>query len=293
MPSFQPPPWASQPCRTATVEVQEEGGATHTQPVDKQPWYLFGRDASACDVPLDHPTASRQHAALVHHSDGRVFVIDLGSTHGTTLDGARLPPNKPTVLKNGAELRFGQLPTLFVVRDVESSGEKRARGDGDDGAGSGTAAAAAAGGDGAAGGGSGAPSRGPRIKPEREGTTVRCAHLLVKHKDVRRPRSWKEDPVTRTKEEALAMIEEFRARLVAAAAANEGAGPATALQQEFEALAAVESHCSSAKRGGDLGPFGPGQMQAAFEDATYALAVGELSGPIFSDSGVHLILRTG
>lgn len=33
-------------------------------------------------------------------------------------------------------------------------------------------------------------------------------------------------------------------------------------------------------------------MQRAFEDATYALQVGELSGPVFSDSGVHLILRT-
>lgn len=36
-----------------------------------------------------------------------------------------------------------------------------------------------------------------------------------------------------------------------------------------------------------------GQMQKAFEEATYALAVGELSQPVFSDSGVHLILRTG
>jgi NIMA-interacting peptidyl-prolyl cis-trans isomerase 1 len=34
-------------------------------------------------------------------------------------------------------------------------------------------------------------------------------------------------------------------------------------------------------------------MQKAFEEATYALAVGELSQPVFSDSGVHLILRTG
>lgn len=36
----------------------------------------------------------------------------------------------------------------------------------------------------------------------------------------------------------------------------------------------------------------PGQMQAAFEQVTYALQVGELSGPVVSDSGVHLILRT-
>ena len=33
-------------------------------------------------------------------------------------------------------------------------------------------------------------------------------------------------------------------------------------------------------------------MQRPFEEATYALAVGQLSGPIHTDSGVHLILRT-
>lgn len=39
---------------------------------------------------------------------------------------------------------------------------------------------------------------------------------------------------------------------------------------DFGALASTESHCSSAKRGGDLGPFGPGQMQKAFEDVSYS-----------------------
>jgi len=61
----------------------------------------------------------------------------------------------------------------------------------------------------------------------------------------------------------------------------------------FEALASVESHCSSAHRGGDLGVFRRGKMQPVFEQATFALAVGEMSGPVESDSGVHLILRTG
>lgn len=60
----------------------------------------------------------------------------------------------------------------------------------------------------------------------------------------------------------------------------------------FEELAAKESHCSSYVRGGDLGPFSRGMMQKPFEDATFALKVGEMSGPVFTDSGVHLILRT-
>ena len=86
--------------------------------------------------------------------------------------------------------------------------------------------------------------------------------------------------MTRTQEEALAMIEAFHGQLMRG-------------EVEFAALAKQESHCSSARKGGDLGEFGSGQMQKAFEDATMALKVGELSGPVFSDSGVHLILRTG
>jgi NIMA-interacting peptidyl-prolyl cis-trans isomerase 1 len=60
----------------------------------------------------------------------------------------------------------------------------------------------------------------------------------------------------------------------------------------LEELARTESDCSSAARGGDLGYFSRGQMQPAFEAAAFALNVGEMSGPIWSDSGVHLILRT-
>ena len=46
---------------------------------------------------------------------------------------------------------------------------------------------------------------------------------------------------------------------------------------KFKELARVNSDCSSAKNGGDLGPFGRGQMQSSFEEGTYALKVGELS----------------
>ena len=63
-------------------------------------------------------------------------------------------------------------------------------------------------------------------------------------------------------------------------------------ESTFEELASQYSDCSSAKRGGDLGPFGRGQMQKPFEDAGFSLKVGELSEPVWTDSGVHIILRT-
>ncbi|XP_002735945.1 peptidyl-prolyl cis-trans isomerase NIMA-interacting 1-like [Saccoglossus kowalevskii] len=108
---------------------------------------------------------------------------------------------------------------------------------------------------------------------------AQASHLLVKHRESRRPASWKEDNITRTKEEALEILKEHRRRIVSG-------------EISFAELASTESDCSSAKRGGDLGPFGRGQMQKPFEDATFALKVGELSEPVFTDSGIHIILRT-
>ncbi|KAJ8955507.1 hypothetical protein NQ317_001590 [Molorchus minor] len=42
---------------------------------------------------------------------------------------------------------------------------------------------------------------------------VQCSHLLVKHKDSRRPSSWREENITRTKEEALELVKGSRALL--------------------------------------------------------------------------------
>ncbi|VVC45352.1 Hypothetical protein CINCED_3A015884 [Cinara cedri] len=108
---------------------------------------------------------------------------------------------------------------------------------------------------------------------------VQCSHLLVKHEKSRRPSSWREGSITRSKSEAVDIIKSYREQIVAG-------------KSSFAELAQKYSDCSSAKRGGDLGPFTRGTMQKPFEDASFALKIGELSEPIHTDSGVHIILRT-
>jgi NIMA-interacting peptidyl-prolyl cis-trans isomerase 1 len=95
--------------------------------------------------------------------------------------------------------------------------------------------------------------------------SVRCSHILVKHTGSRRPSSWRCPTVTLTKAQAIEKLTKIREGIVAGAAV-------------FEAVARVESDCSSAEHGGDLGAFTRGKMQKPFEDASFGLQVGELSG---------------
>ncbi len=60
---------------------------------------------------------------------------------------------------------------------------------------------------------------------------------------------------------------------------------------EFSELAKKFSKCPSGKNGGDLGEFGKGQMVGSFEVAAFALNVGEISKPVQTQFGYHLILR--
>ena len=61
---------------------------------------------------------------------------------------------------------------------------------------------------------------------------------------------------------------------------------------KFEEAAAQYSSCPSKQAGGDLGQFGRGQMVPEFEEAVFAMEIGEISEPVKTQFGYHLIKLT-
>ena len=58
---------------------------------------------------------------------------------------------------------------------------------------------------------------------------------------------------------------------------------------DFGEVAKEKSICPSAKKGGDLGWFGRGQMVKEFEHSAFNAEVGKIVGPIRTQIGWHLI----
>lgn len=85
-------------------------------------------------------------------------------------------------------------------------------------------------------------------------------------------------------EEAKAKIEGIKASLDATPAEEQAA--------KFAELAEAESGCPSARKGGDLGTFTRGQMVKEFDETAFALPVGQISAPVKTQFGYHLIMVT-
>lgn len=59
--------------------------------------------------------------------------------------------------------------------------------------------------------------------------------------------------------------------------------------KSFEDAAREKSLCTSGKKGGELGWFGRGQMVKEFEDAAFSMQKGDISKPVKTRFGWHII----
>eukprot|EP00397_Hematodinium_sp_SG-2012_P069222 GEMP01117303.1.p1 GENE.GEMP01117303.1~~GEMP01117303.1.p1 ORF type:complete len:135 (+),score=38.32 GEMP01117303.1:47-406(+) len=114
---------------------------------------------------------------------------------------------------------------------------------------------------------------------------VRVLHLLCKHEGSRNPVSRRTNASTEstTKGQAHTELQQYQQQFQGLSGAE--------LQKAFETACSARSDCGSFAKKGDLDFFGRGAMQKPFEDASFSLEVGQMSGIVDTDSGSHLILR--
>ena len=84
---------------------------------------IIGR-APACDVQLEYPSVSRQHAALIREDDGSWTVYDLASKGGVTVND--LPVDEYAVVEDGDTVAVGGIPTLRLPISAEEKREQMA-----------------------------------------------------------------------------------------------------------------------------------------------------------------------
>lgn len=268
MERFKLPSWAREPqLNKCALEVHKNGKKIGTVTrCSKQKSVIFGRHKNYVDILLQHPSISRQHGVILHGKSGNMYLMDLGSSHGSFVNKRRLQSEQREPLREGDVIRFGASSREYIVR---LSLEKSSRSE------RGTKRAADSVSD---------KRKKKKRKKEKdvEGDSVGCSHILVKHEASRRPSSWRQENITRTKQEARKQILEYKKQIQ----------ESDNIVEKFGEIAKQFSDCNSHQRNGDLGTFKRGRMQKPFEECAFNLKTGELSDSVDTASGVHLILRT-
>ncbi|VDL72741.1 unnamed protein product [Nippostrongylus brasiliensis] len=133
---YNEPPEAKKPTLRWRLYPFKGDEALPVLHIHRQSAYLIGRDRKIADLPIDHPSCSKQHAVLQYRSvpferaDGtkarRVlpYIIDLGSSNGTLLNGSKIEPQRYVELKEKDVLKFGFSSREFVVLNEKSAGEE-------------------------------------------------------------------------------------------------------------------------------------------------------------------------
>lgn len=95
--------------------------------IHRQSAYLMGRDRKVADIPLDHPSCSKQHAALQYRlvtfekeggGEGRrirPYIIDLESANGTFVNNVKLEPRRFHELLEKDVIKFGFSSREYVL----------------------------------------------------------------------------------------------------------------------------------------------------------------------------------
>lgn len=106
-----------------------------TYHISRQSAYLFGREHKVADIPVDHPSLSKQHAVLQYRAlpsknqqsgapdklQCKPYLMDLESTNGTFINGVRLDSARYYELRRGDVITLGASSREYVLLTDQSA----------------------------------------------------------------------------------------------------------------------------------------------------------------------------
>lgn len=124
---YSEPPEARKPKRLWRLYPFKGETALPTLHIHRQSCFLVGRDRKVVDLAVDHPSCSKQHAALQYRlvpferDDGstgkrvRLYLIDLDSANGTFLNNKKIDSRKYYELMEKDVIKFGFSSREYVL----------------------------------------------------------------------------------------------------------------------------------------------------------------------------------
>ncbi|XP_016924457.2 uncharacterized protein [Drosophila suzukii] len=124
---YSEPPEARKPKRRWRLYPFKGETALPTLHIHRQSCFLVGRDRKVVDLAVDHPSCSKQHAALQYRlvpferEDGshgkrvRLYLIDLESANGTFLNNKKIDGRKYYELMEKDVIKFGFSSREYVL----------------------------------------------------------------------------------------------------------------------------------------------------------------------------------
>ncbi|TFK52481.1 SMAD/FHA domain-containing protein [Heliocybe sulcata] len=130
---YHEPPEARKPLLGWRLYVFKGKEQTDVLHIHRQSAYLVGRDRSVADIPVEHPSCSKQHAVIQFRQVMeknefgeskqviKPFIIDLESTNGTAVNDEQIPTSRYYELQASDVIKFGDSLREYVLLHDEAA----------------------------------------------------------------------------------------------------------------------------------------------------------------------------
>ena len=132
--NYKTPEWAKIPPSDLKYQILKEGSIISESGLTKD--HLVVGKLPSCDLVLEHPSVSRQHAVIqfgikneseLETDECRAYIYDLGSSNGTFVNKSKIPSKEFVEIKAWDWIKFGESSRRFMLCGPRSLSDSRSR----------------------------------------------------------------------------------------------------------------------------------------------------------------------